>query len=412
MVDLIIIGGGASGLMAAAIAAASGKSIILLEKEEICGKKMLLTGKGRCNITNSRTWEDFKEHIHPDSSFFKSAFFNFSNKDIVDFLNNAGLKTVEERGMRIFPASEKSADVRDTFLSYLSGYPNLTISNSSEVLCIRHLENGNFRVIGLREITIFQDFVYDARSIVIATGGMSYPLTGSTGDGYKFAEEFGHQIVPIHPSLTALMPKNYNNKLVGLTLKNVNLTLFIDGNIAQSEFGELTFTNGGLEGSLGFRVSRKAVKALNSGQKVQLSIDLKPAVQIEQLKSRIETTYKPGMTLNMFLRSFLPAQLISPFCSMSENLSIQSLPLRLKDWRMDVESYVGYERCVVTAGGVDTKEISRKTMQSKIVKGLFFSGEVMNLDADTGGYNLQIAFSTGALAAKSAVKYLDTLKNI
>ena len=411
MVDLVIIGGGASGLMAAAIAAPSGKKTVLLEKKDECGRKMLLTGKGRCNITNSRPWEDFQEHIHPDPSFFKNAFFEFSNTDIVEFLNGAGLQTVEERGMRIFPVTQKSVDVRNTFLNYLSRYPNLTIRYSSEVVSVQKTEKGIFKIEGIQQTAVLSHFIYEASAVIIATGGLSYPVTGSTGDGYRFAERFGHKIIPTHPSLTALMPKFYDSRLIGLTLKNVSLSLEVDGNVVQNEFGELTFTNGGIEGALGFRVSRKAVKALNSGQKVRLIIDLKPALSVDQLKKRVEKDYKAGMTLNMFLNSYLPLQLISPFISMSDNLNIQNLPVRLKNWTVDIKSYVGYERCVVTAGGVDIKEISRKTMESKKVKGLFFSGEVMNLDADTGGYNLQIAFSTGALAAKSAVKYLESVNN-
>lgn len=398
-------------MMAAAYAAGSGRRIVLLEKNDRCGNKLLLTGKGRCNITNNCKWNDFQTHIHPDSNFFKNAFYNFSNEDIVSFLNHAGLETVEERGMRIFPRSGKSKDVRDAFISYISKFSNVSIRTLAEVLSVSISETGNFSVRVLFSDRIANVDLLECHSVIIATGGLSYPLTGSTGDGYCFAKDLGHNIIPTHPSLTALMPQNYDRRLIGLTLKNVSLSLLIDENQVQNEFGEITFTEGGLEGALGFRVSRRAVKGLIDGKKVELEIDLKPALTSKQLKMRVERSYKKGAPLNRFLEEFLPIQAIMPFITMSENVTIQNLSIRLKSWKMRVVKYVGYQRCVATAGGVDLKNISRKTMGSKIVKGLFFAGEVINLDADTGGYNLQIAFSTGALAAKSAIDYLELKDN-
>lgn len=394
-------------MMAAVKAAGSRKKIVLLEKNDRCGNKLLLTGKGRCNITNGCKWDDFQTHIHPDPNFFKNAFYNFSNEDIVSFLNSEGLKTVEERGKRIFPLSGKSGDVRNALVSYIAKFPNVEIKRLTEVLSVSPLPDGGFAVETVSDGDMTDIRVLECRSVIVATGGLSYPLTGSTGDGYRFARELGHKIVPTHPSLTALMPQNYDAGLIGLTLKNVSLSLLIDGKQVQNEFGEITFTEAGLEGALGFRVSRRAVKGLAGGRKVELEIDLKPALTLEQLKIRVERSYEKGTSLNGFLEKFLPIQAIRPFIKMSENVTVRNLSTRLKSWKMKVVEYVGYKRCVVTAGGVDLRNISRKTMGSKIVEGLFFAGEVMNLDADTGGYNLQIAFSTGALAAKSAIRYLN-----
>ena len=348
--------------MAATEAVGKNCRVAVIEKNSQCGRKMLITGKGRCNITNSRKWDEFKEHIHPDSGFFRPSFMAFSNSDTVSLLNKLGLRTVEERGMRIFPLSGRSADVRDTLVSYLRKSGNVDLCCNSEVLSVSRSQNG-FDVAVLRlEDKMTVDRIR-AGKVIVATGGLSYPLTGSTGDGYKFASKLGHTIVPTMPSLTALVPYNYNFGLAGLTLRNVSLTLEVDGGQVQQEFGELTFTMGGLEGALGFRVSRKAVHALEAGRRVEAVVDLKPAVSETEL----------------------------------------SLPVRLKHWRFPIRSYVDYSRAVVTSGGVSLKEISRKTMESKIVPGLYFAGEVMDLDGDTGGYNLQIAFSTAVAAVRSAM---------
>ena len=371
--DIVIVGGGAAGLMAAVLAVGKDCRVAVIEKNDQCGKKMLITGKGRCNITNSRRWDEFKEHIHPDSGFFRPSFMAFSNTDTVSLLGRLGLATVEERGMRIFPLSGRSVDVRNAMVSYISRAGNVELCCKSEVISISRGAVG-FDVAVLRlEDRMRVDCIH-ARNVIVATGGLSYPSTGSTGDGYKFASKLGHTIVETMPSLTALIPYNYNFSLVGLTLRNVSLTLEVDGGQVQQEFGELTFTTGGLEGALGFRVSRKAVHALEAGRKVEVVIDLKPAVQA-----------------------------VKPFMDSDSSLTVSNLPVRLKHWRFSIKSYVDYSRAVVTSGGVSLKEISRKTMESKVVPGLYFAGEVMDLDGDTGGYNLQIAFSTAAAAVNAAM---------
>lgn len=406
--DIVIIGGGAAGLMAAAQACGRNCRVALLEKNRQCGRKLLITGKGRCNMTNGRPWEEFKEHIHPDAAFFRPAFMAFSNADTVGFFNSIGLATVEERGMRFFPKSGRSSDVRDVLESRLRKSGNVDVFYETEAISLSRSPQGVFNVGTIGLSGMINSVVYEARSVIVATGGLSYPATGSTGDGYRFAAGLGHTIVPTRPSLTALVPFNYNFDLVGLTLKNVALSLIVDGGVVQQEFGELTFTSGGLEGALGFRVSRKAVRAVDEGKKVVLELDLKPALTEQMLKDRIQREYVSGKKLSRYLEQLLPLQAVKPFMTSDQSLTVQNLPVRLKHWRFPVKGYVDYSRAVVTSGGVSLKEISRKTMESRLVPGLFFAGEVMDLDADTGGYNLQIAFSTGTAAINAAIAGLST----
>jgi predicted Rossmann fold flavoprotein len=244
--------------------------------------------------------------------------------------------------------------------------------------------------------------------VIIATGGLSYQTTGSSGDGYAFAKGLGHKITPLFPSLTALKPKNYKEEFYGISLKNVSVQLAVNGDVVQEEFGDLDFTNGGIEGPIGFKVSRKGVHSIINGQKVELRLDMKPAVSLEQLAKRIEreAAEMKGDKLKGILPKLLPAKLVKLFVEGNNGLSMTNLAQKLKCWVFPINGYVGYERCVVTAGGVSLQEVSQKTMESKLVPGLYFAGEVLDLDGDTGGYNLQIAFSTGALAAQSAAASL------
>lgn len=405
--DLLIIGGGAAGLMAACQAATSGKKVLLVEKNEVCGKKILLTGKGRCNVTNTKPWDEFSRHIHPDEGFLKSAFFAFNNLKTMEFFSNIGLPLVEERGCRVFPKSQKSHDVRDIMVAYISKYSNVSIVCGTDVVSVEKSSDDIFIISALTKWKVLELCRFYSRKVIVATGGLSYPVTGSTGVGYKIAESFGHTLIPTLPSLTALKPKSYNYNLVDLLLKNVSVTLLVDGSEVQREEGEIAFTTGGIEGSLGFRVSRRAVKALHNGQRVELVIDLKPGLSSTRLKERIQREWKKGMKLEKFLVNFLPIQAIVPFMEASEDLNPGNLPVRLKNWRFRIVDYVGYERSVVTSGGVSLKEISRKSMESKLAGGLYFAGEVIDLDGDTGGYNLQIAFTTAAVAAKSALAALS-----
>jgi flavoprotein, HI0933 family len=414
-VDIVVIGGGAAGSMAAIKAAESGCRVVLLEKNPSCGRKILLTGKGRCNITNTKPWGEFSTHLHPVAAFAKPAFYNFSNEATIEFFNSAGLPTSVEQGERVFPASMRAADVAATLDRQLrlSGVDvryqceAAEIDKSGELMRCTYICGRNGSQMGTQAII--------SEAVIVATGGLSYPVTGSTGDGYRFAQSFSHTIIDTFPSLTALIPFKYDIDLFDLELKNVGLTLFVGKDQVQAEMGDMTFTSNGIEGSLGYRLSRRAVKALINGQKVSLALDLKPALSIAALENRIsrELAAMGIVAANMgpvkmrgLLRKLMPEKLIKPFVADHPGLTASNLPEALKSWAFPIKSFIGYERAVVTAGGVSQKEITAKNMRSKLEPRLYFAGEVIDIDGDTGGYNLQVAFSTGALAGISAAQQI------
>lgn len=396
--DIVIIGGGAAGMMAAAAAKESDKDlkVIVLEKMPRPGRKILITGKGRCNLTNATGWEEFSRHIHPKPNCLKHSFKAFNSDDTIAFFSSCGLKCVTERGSRVFPESMKATDVVDTLVKKLKA-DGVVIECNSRVTSVLKNEDGSF-------CTRTENGTYVSTAVIIATGGLSYPTTGSEGDGYMLAKGLGHKVTECFPSLTAITPRDYDfsrKYLEGIHLKNVAITLYVDGNAAQEEFGELDFTNGGIEGALGFRISRKAVKALRNGARISVSIDLKPGIPESDLRS------KPDSSIS----TMLPAQILKAFkATNAEIIRRVGAVMAMKDWRFEITGNVGYERAVVTAGGVSTDEINIKTMGSKIVEGLFFAGEVTDMDGDTGGYNLQIAWSTGTAAGRSAASYAGTKK--
>lgn len=431
--DIIIIGGGAAGLMAGAGAATTFASqgrqgrVLILEKMMRPGRKIMITGKGRCNFTNLKQWNEFSSHIHPKPNALKAAFHNMTSEKMIDFLEEHGLETVVERGDRAFPASHLASDVVDALVRAAQN-AGAEILCGKEVLDCRH-ENDGYMV------SCADGSSYACRKLIVCTGGLSYPKTGSTGDGYRWAKEAGHSIRPLFPSLTAIVPKGYKDTTVakghidrstplsevgdglcGNQLKNVGLSLVVDGNEVQSEFGDLDFTDGGIEGPIGFKVSRRCVNAIINGAKVTTVIDLKPAVEIEDLTVRINSLWneisKDRKSANkqykdryrILLTKVLPMSLIPSFMKLNPNTDHKTLAKALKNWKMEIAGYVGYERCVVTAGGISMEEITAKTLESKLVPGLYFAGEVLDIDADTGGYNLQTAFSTGYLAGISAAK--------
>lgn len=441
--DIIIIGAGAAGLMAAAGAAETffrnGKDgrIIVLEKMPRPGRKIMLTGKGRCNFTNVKPWNDFSGHVHPKPNFVKPSFYNLTSDKMIDFLNDFRMESVVERGDRAFPASYLASDVVDTLLKAAT-------QSGAEVLCGKTVESivtpseeGKFTV------KCDDGTEYTCSRLIVCTGGLSYPKTGSTGDGYAWAQKMGHSIRPLFPSLTALVPKGYKDDtgkssqkamkghldrslplteigkaLCGNQLKNVEVTLVIDDKEAQNEFGDLDFTDGGVEGPIGFKISRKCVNAIVNGSKAYVTLDLKPAVDIEDLTVRVNTLWnevaKDKRNTNrpykdrfrILLGKVMPMSLIPAFVSMNPSADHKTLAKVLKNWKFEIAGFVGYERCVITAGGVSLDEVTPKTLESKMQAGLYFAGEVLDLDADTGGYNLQIAFSTGYLAGISAAKSL------
>ena len=454
--DIIIIGGGAAGLMAAAGAAAtlcgSGR-VLVLEKMQRPGRKIMITGKGRCNFTNVKAWNEFSGHIHPKPNFLKPSFYNLSSEKMIDFLTEHGMESVVERGDRAFPASHLASDVVDALMRAAEGA-------GAEVLCgkevrkispLATLGRNDNETIGRNDnetierwdseeegfiIKCSDETTYTCRKLIICTGGLSYPKTGSSGDGYEWAREMGHAIRPLFPSLTAVVPKGYKDgkghihrneplsevgkMLCGNQLKNVELSVLIDGNMAQNEFGDMDFTDGGIEGPIGFKVSRKCVNAIINGSKVTAMLDLKPAVDIDDLTVRINTLWNEISKdrrnaqklykdrFRILLTKVLPMSLIQGFLKYHPNADHKTLPKFLKGWKFEIEGYVGYERCVVTAGGVSLDEVTPKTLESKLIPGLYFAGEILDLDADTGGYNLQTAFSTGYLAGSSAGKQIAT----
>lgn len=432
--DIIIIGGGAAGLMAAAGAAEKlngrGK-VLVLEKMPRPGRKIMITGKGRCNYTNLKAWNEFSGHLHPKANFLKPSFYNLNSEKMMAFLSANGMESVVERGDRVFPASHLASDVVDALVSAAKG-AGAEILCGKEVAAVLRCDDGLFR------IECADSTSFTCRRLIVCTGGLSYPKTGSSGDGYRWATEMGHSLRPLFPSLTAVVPKGYKDVdpqvgktarghldrslplsetgrlLCGNQLKNVGLSVIIDGNQVQNEFGDLDFTDGGLEGPIGFKVSRKCVNALLNGSKVTAVLDLKPAVEVDDLSVRIRSLwdeiskdrrnsqklYKDRFRL--LLAKVLPMSLIPAFVKFHPNADHKTLPSCLKSWKLELEGYVGYERCVVTAGGVSLDEVTPKTLESKLVPGLYFAGEVLDLDADTGGYNLQTAFSSGYLAGISA----------
>ena len=437
--DILIIGGGAAGLMAAAGAAetlvGTGK-VTVLEKMARPGRKIMITGKGRCNFTNLKAWNEFSGHVHPKPNFLKPSFYNLTSEKMISFLEDRGLETVVERGDRAFPASHLASEVVDTLVKAAE-------DAGAEVLCGKEVteisNNGNFIV------KCSDGSSYQACRLIICTGGLSYPKTGSTGDGYEWAQKMGHEVKTLFPSLTAVVPRGYKDEkvlaesdapqtkghidrgiplselgqsLCGNQLKNVGLSIMIDGNEAQNEFGDMDFTDGGIEGPIGFKVSRKCVNAIINGSKVTAVIDLKPAVEIDELNNRIyslwneiskdrrNTNKQYKDKVRILMTKLVPMSLIPAFVKLNPNADHRTLGKALKGWKMELAGYVGYERCVVTAGGVSLDEITPKTLESKLVPGLYFAGEVLDLDADTGGYNLQTAFSTGYLAGISAAKSL------
>ena len=429
--DIIVIGAGASGLMAAAGAAQYGASVVVLEKMPRPGRKIMITGKGRCNFTNLKAWNEFSTHIHPKPNFLKPSFYNLSSEKMIEFLENHGLECIVERGERAFPASHLASDVVDALVRAAE-------NAGARILCGKEVSEIASATETSFNVKCSDGSTFRCRKLIICTGGLSYPKTGSTGDGYKWAGQFEHSIKTLFPSLTAIVPfrykvttvahKNHIDRstplseigklLCGNELKNIQISIIIDGNTAQEEFGDMQFTDGGIEGPVGFKVSRKCVNALINGSKVGAVLDLKPAVDLEDLTVRISCLWNEISKdkrnaskqykdrYRILLTKVMPMSLIQGFMQMNPNTDHKTLAKALKNWKFDIEGYVGYERCVVTAGGVSCEEVAPKTMESKLTPGLYFAGEVLDLDADTGGYNLQTAFSTGYLSGMNAARSL------
>lgn len=416
--DLAIVGGGAAGLVAAWAAASEGARVVVLEKMEKTARKVRISGKGRCNITNECRYDEFLSKVNTNPAFFRWAFSSFSQKAIVDLLERYGVRTVLERGNRVFPESGRAWDVA-TALHDAAIDAGADIHIFKEVVNIG-VSNHKVTTIEFRDSEKGHAAVMSVKAIILATGGMSYPRTGSTGDGYAFLEKLGHHIVTPLPSLVPLKIKQLEfSKIVGLQLRNVEVSLEVEGTTVANEFGEVEFLDNGLGGSAIIRLSRQAVEALEKGQNVGLTLDLKSALSNEQLIQRIRRDVKSGefSTTEELLMGLLPKKLVKPFATFHKiglkkavaeltDADISKIARTLKSTRLNAGGTAGFEGAIVTMGGVSLKNIDPKTMQSKLIKGLYVAGELLDLDGPTGGFNLQIAFSTGYLAGKSAAKGL------
>ncbi len=413
--DVIIIGAGAAGLIAAGRAGELGAKVLVLEKMERAGRKLLITGKGRCNVTNEAPISEFMKHIFPNPRALKHAFNNFFNKDIVSILQSHGVGTEVERGGRIFPVSDKSADVVNALVKYACR-KNVTISYHEKV---EEIVTENQQIKGVITSKNGQKHEYQCKSVIICTGGKSYPATGSDGDGYKLAKTLGHTVSTVLPALVPVETEgNVAPELQGLSLKNVNASIWIDGKKANEEFGEMLFTHFGVSGPIILTLSRFIVQELHKGKKPELSVDLKPALDDQQLDNRLQrdlNEHGKKQVENIF-KEWLPSKMIPVFlsilaidsaklCNQVTSAERKKIRLLMKDFRFKITGNRSFKEAIITSGGINTSEIDFKTMESKVVKSLFFAGEVIDFDADTGGYNLQIAWSTGYLAGESCVKF-------
>ena len=404
MSRVAVIGGGPAGIMAAAAAAGCGHDSVLLEKNEKLGKKLFLTGKGRCNITNSCDTDDFFANIPRNPKFLYSALYGFSNTDILELINANGVPTKAERGKRIFPASDKSSDVIKALTRHLNN-SGAELRLNTEVSGIRRAGSGfELTVNGCRE-------AFDA--VILCTGGASYPTTGSTGAGYAFAKKLGHTVTDIRPSLIPLATvEEWPGKLAGLSLKNVTLRAYNKKNrLVYEELGEMLFTHFGVSGPLVLSASSRIA---DSPEGVRLTIDMKPGLTPDELDRRILRDFEKYQRKQLIngLNDLLPSRLIPVVISISGvpaeiNISSvtkamrESLVKTVKCIPLTVDHALPVEEAIITRGGISVKEIDPSTMESKLVPGLFFAGEIIDVDGYTGGFNLQIAYSTGVLAGRS-----------
>ena len=412
--DVIVVGAGAAGLIAAGRAGELGAKVLLIEKMERVGRKLLITGKGRCNITNDAPMSEFLKHVHPNSRVLKHAFNTFFNKDIVSLLSSQGLETVTERGERVFPVSDKSADVVNALMKWTSGN-NVEISYHEKLEEIL-IENGS--ISGILTSKEGKNKTYSCGSVILCTGGNSYPATGSSGEGYKIVKKLGHTVSPVLPALVPIETEgSIAPELQGLSLKNVNASIWIDGRKYKDDFGEMLFTHFGVSGPIILTLSRFIVQELNNKKSLELSIDLKPALDDQQLDSRLlrDLSEHGKKQVENAFKLWLPSKLIPVFmkligiegtklCHQISAIERKKIRLLLKDFRLKITGHRSFKEAIITSGGINTDEIDFKTMQSKLVKKLYIAGEVIDLDADTGGYNLQIAWSTGFLAGESCMK--------
>ena len=407
MKKIVVVGGGASGLLAAGQAALSGADVLLLEKMKKPGNKILISGKGRCNITNDSDVHNHLSHFNRSGRFLHQAFARFFVPQLMEFFTENGLQLKTERGNRVFPANGKAQDVLHTLLRWLQ-QTGVKVECSKAVTGL-HIEDD--RVIGV--FCGNQQIAADA--VILATGGASYPATGSSGDGYNMARNAGHTIVPVRPALVPLVVKNHLQSLAGLDLRNTGVRVFVNGKRKKVEFGDLSFTRSGIGGPVILTLSKFVIEQLDKNRQVSVILDLKPALDDNKLDARLQRDFSTRHTeeLQSVLRGLLPQQVI-PLCLEQTGLSSTMLAgtisakerTILKDWlknvSFEISGYRPVREAIATAGGIKVKEVNPNTMESLIVQGLYVTGELLDIDADTGGYNLQAAFSTGWLAGRSA----------
>ena len=412
MANVIVIGGGPAGMMAAITAAEYGNNVTIIEKNSDFGKKLLITGKGRCNITSSLYMSEFIKNTPGNGQFLYSAFQNYTNTDIIDFLKNQGLEVKEERGNRIFPVTDKSIDVLNCFKSKINELKIKKLFNTR----VQKILVQNGEVLGVRT----EKEIIQTDKIILATGGKSYPLTGSTGDGYLIAKNIGHKVTEIRPSLVPLViyEKNECKEMQGLSLRNVGIKIIDESKnkLIYEDFGEMILTHFGISGPTilsgsAHLVRYKEIDNLMKEQKIKLQIDLKPALTEEQLDERILRDFKEfkNKQFKHALDKLLPQKMIPIVIKktkINEEKRVNEITKEerrnlvkvLKKFELTIKDFRPVEEAIITSGGINIKEINPKTMESKLVKGLYFAGEIMDVDSYTGGFNLQIAYSTGYTA--------------
>ena len=406
MKKVLVIGGGAAGMFAAISAAEEGHEVHLFEKNEKCGKKLYITGKGRCNLTNACEMEELFNNVCSNSKFLYSSFYGFTNQDAIAFFEENGTKTKVERGERVFPLSDHSSDVIGALTRKMRAL-GVQVHLNIEVKEILTEEG---RVTGL----LFSDGTKETGdAVILATGGLSYPSTGSTGDGYRFAEKLGHKITELSPALVPMNVKEEDcRRLQGLSLKNVRVSLSAGKKCFYEDFGEMMFTHFGVTGPLILSASSQVPKKFR-GQELTLSIDLKPALSPEQLDDRLlrDFSKEKNKQFKNVLGGLFPSKLIPVMVERSgiepekqvnaiEKTERLQFVEKIKNFRLTVTGFRDYNEAIITRGGICVKEVNPSTMESKLVSGLFFAGEVLDLDALTGGFNLQIAWSTAYAAGK------------
>lgn len=404
--DVVVVGGGAAGMIAAGRAAELGAKVLLLDKNKQLGVKLLISGKGRCNITNAE--DDLKQLINfygKKGKFLYNAFHNFDNFKVIDFFNNLGLETKVERGKRVFPKSDNARDVVKSLIKFLK-INDVEIQLNSEVLQL--IEKNNI----IQHIILKNGNIINAKKFILTTGGKSYPQTGSTGDAYAWLKKLGHTIVDPKPALTPIkLKEQWVSNLAGLSLKNVEISIWSDSKI-KSFFGEALFTHTGMSGPIILNISN----LVDLKTKQYITIDFKPALDYQKLDLRIRKDFQEQSSKQFknSLSGLLPKRLIPLFIKLSqipENKKVAEISkierkalLKLfKEMKLTISGIIGYEKAIVTSGGLDLKEINPKTMQSKKYSNLFFAGELIDIDGPTGGYNLQVAWSTGFLAGVSVI---------